>query len=78
MSLPERNLYLSFNAEIFYTSLLIWNRKFLSVILPSVVIISFYNLSKIFFLKCKELSYARVPSIAKKWHGFAVHFLYRK
>ena len=35
---------------------------------------SFYILSKIFFLKCKELS---VASITKKEYRFAVHFLQR-
>ena len=36
--------------------------------------ISFYILSKIFFLKRKELSEARVASITKNEYGFAVHF----
>ena len=36
--------------------------------------ISFYNLSKRLFLKCKGLSDARVVSITKKEHVFAVHF----
>ena len=37
--------------------------------------ISFYILSKRFFLKREELSDARVVSITKKEHGLAVHFL---
>ena len=37
--------------------------------------ISFYILSKRFFLRCKGLSDARVASIAKKEYDFAVHFL---
>ena len=36
--------------------------------------ISFYILSKGFFLKRKGLSDARVVSITKKEYGFAVHF----
>ena len=39
--------------------------------------ISFYILSKRFFLKREELSDARVASITKKEYGFAVHFLKR-
>ena len=39
--------------------------------------ISFYILSKRFFLKRKGLSNARVVSMTKTEHGFAVHFLYR-
>ena len=37
--------------------------------------INFYILSKEFFLKCKELSDARVASITKKEYGFSVDFL---
>ena len=37
--------------------------------------ISFYILSKRFFLKLKELSDATVTSLIKKEYGFAVHFL---
>ena len=33
-----------------------------------------YILSKIFFLKCKGLSYARV-SLTKKEYGFAIQFV---
>ena len=38
-------------------------------------LIDFYILSKIFFLKCEELSDARVVSITKKEYAFAVYFL---
>ena len=37
--------------------------------------ISFYILSKRFFLKREGLSDARVVSITKKGYGFAVHVL---
>ena len=37
--------------------------------------ISFYVLSKRFFLECKRLSDARVVSITKKEIGFAVDFV---
>ena len=40
-----------------------------------MVMIGFYILYKIFFLKHKGLSDARVASITKKEYGFAVHFL---
>ena len=40
-----------------------------------IVMISFYILSKRFFLKHKGLSNARVASITKKEFGFAVQFL---
>ena len=39
--------------------------------------ISFYILSKIFFLKHKRLSNERVASITKREYGFALHFLKR-
>ena len=39
--------------------------------------ISFYIISKRFFLNCERLSDARVASATKKEYGFAVHFLYR-
>ena len=39
--------------------------------------ISFYTLSKIFFLKREILSDKRLVSIAKKGYGFAVNILYR-
>ena len=63
------------NADIFAASLLISYCGFLSLILSSVFVISFYILSRKFFLKHKRLSDARVASTIKKEYGFAVHFL---
>ena len=57
------------NADIFAVSLLIPRCTFLSLILSSIAAISFYILSKRFFLKCKEWSDIRVVSI---WFGSAV------
>ena len=48
--------------------------SFSSLILSAIVIISFYILCKISFLKHKGLSGAEVVSVTKKWHGFAVDF----
>ena len=45
-----------------------------SLILLSVFIISFYILSKRFFLKRGGFSDAKVASITKKEYGFAVYF----
>ena len=61
------------NADIFAASLLISYCNFSSVISSSIVMISFYILSKRLFLKPKGLSDARVASINKKEYGFAVH-----
>ena len=62
--------YLSFgpdnNAHIFGASLLITYCSFSSLILSSIVIISFYILSKRFSLKHEKLSDAKVASITKK------------
>ena len=78
MSLPLRYSYLSVlpdgNADIFTASLLISYYSFSSLIL-SIVMISFYILSKRFFLKHKGLSVVRVMAVTKKKYGFAVHFL---
>ena len=41
--------------------------------LSLIVLISFYILSKRFFLKREELSDARVVSLTRKEYGFAVH-----
>ena len=65
------------NADIFAASVLISYCSFSCLILSSVVMISFYILSKRFFLKCKRLSDGRVVSTTKKEYGFAVHFIYR-
>ena len=61
--------------DIFATSLLIPCCSFSSLILPSVVVINFYIVSKRFFLKCEKLSDAIVESITKKEYGFEVDFL---
>ena len=70
MPLPVKYSYLSifpdYNADIFAASLLISYCNFSSLILPSVVIISFYVLPKRFFLKRKRLSDARIVSITNK------------
>ena len=63
------------NADIFEASLLVSYCSFSSLILLSFAMINFYILSKIFFLKRKELSEARVVSVTKKVYDFAVHFL---
>ena len=65
------------NVNIFSASLLISCCSFSSLILSSIVMISFYILSKRFFLKREGLSAARVASIIKKGCGFVVHFLQR-
>ena len=63
------------NADIFAASLLISYCNFPSLILSSIVMISFYILSERLFLKREGLSDPRVASITKKEYGFAVHFL---
>ena len=59
----------------FPSSLLITYSNFSSLILASIVMISFCILSERFFLKRKGLSDARVISITKKEYDFVVHFL---
>ena len=54
------------NADTFAAFQLISYCNFSSLILSSIVMISFYVLSKRFFLKRKRLSDARVASITKK------------
>ena len=54
------------NADIFAASVLISHYSFWSLILSSIVIITFYIISKRFFLKRKGLSDVRVASITKK------------
>ena len=79
ISLPVRNSELSIllddYPDIFVASLLILYCSFSCLILSSMLIISFYILSKRFFLKREELSNAGVVSITKNEYGFAVHFL---
>ena len=75
---PIRYSYLSIfpddNADIFAASPLILYFGFLCLIL-SIVMTSFYILSKRFFLKHKRLSDKSVTSINKKEYGFAGYFL---
>ena len=75
ISSPVRYSYLSIlfddNAHIFTASLLLSYCNVSS----SIVMISFYILSKRFFLKHEEWSDARVAPITKKEYGFPVHIL---
>ena len=64
-----------FNAVIFAVSLLILYCSFLSLILSSIAMISFYILPKRFFLKRKGLSDEIVAKITTKKYGFVVHIL---
>ena len=78
MSSGVRYSYLSTlaydNADIFAASLLLQYCSLSLLFLSSIVMIDFYVLSKIFFLKREKLSDARVMSITKKEYSFAVHF----
>ena len=73
ISLPARYLYLLIfpddNGNIFAASLLILYCSFPSLILSPTVLISFYILSKTFFLKREILSDGRVVSITKNDFG---------
>ena len=63
------------NTDIFADSLLYHFEVisfFSSLILVSIVMISFYILSKRFFLKRERLSDARVTSITKKVYGMVL------
>ena len=76
ISLLVKNSYLSIflvdYADIFVASLLILCSTFSSLILSSIVIISFYILSKKLFMKREELSDTRVVSKTNSEYGFAV------
>ena len=63
-------IFLHDNADIFAAFLLISYWRFLSLILSSIVMISFCIFSKTFFLKCERLFNATVASITKKEYGF--------
>ena len=69
ISSPVRYSYLSIlpdeNVHIFAASLLILHCSFSSLILSSIAMITFYILSKRFFLKRKRLFNARVVSTTK-------------
>ena len=61
--------------DIFAACVLISYYSFSSLILLSIVMISFCILSKRFFLKSKGLFDVRVVSTTKIEYGFAVRFL---
>ena len=79
ISSPVRYSYLSIfpddNVDISAASHLISYCNFPSLILPSVVMINFYIVSKRFFLKRGELSVGRVVSVNKKEYGTTVDIL---
>ena len=79
LSLLKRQYFFTCNIFIFinFSRWQCWYFCCSSLILSSVVSISFYILSKRFFLKRKGLSDAVVPSATKKEYGFAVQFLQR-
>ena len=62
------------NTDKFAASLLMSYCNFSFLNLSSIVAISFYILSKRFFLKSEGLSDPRVASISKKEFSFGVHF----
>ena len=80
ISSPVRYSYLSIfpddNVDISAASRLILYCSFPSLILPSIVMINFYTVSKRFFVKRGELSAGRVISIIKKriWF-YSRHFI---
>ena len=63
------------NPDIFAASLLISYYRFSSLIVSSFVMISFYILSKRFFLKRKRLSDAKGPLMIITEYLFVAHFL---
>ena len=69
------SIFRDHHADIFDVSLLISYCGFSSLILSLTVMISFYVLSKRFFLKLKELFDTRVVSITKQDYCFAVNLL---
>ena len=69
------SIFRDHHADIFDVSLLISYCGFSSLILSLIVMISFYVLSKRFFLKLKELFDTRVVSITKQDYCFAVNLL---
>ena len=73
---PVRYSHLSLlredNADIFAAFVLISHWSLSSLILSSIVVISFYFLPKRFFRKCERLFNVRVVSITKDEYGFAV------
>ena len=82
ISSPVRHSYLSIfpddGADIFAAFLLISCCNFSSLILSSIVMISSYVISEVFFLKCERLIDARVASITKKQYGFIkIHKIFK-
>ena len=79
ISSPVRYSYLSIfpdiNVYIVAAFLLTSYCSFLSLVLPSVVIISFYILFRRFFLKRKGLPDAIVVLVTKKEYGLAINFM---
>ena len=69
------SIFRDHHADIFDVSLLVSYCGFSSLILSLIVMISFYVLSKRFFLKLKELFDTRVVSITKQDYCFAVNLL---
>ena len=63
------------NADILAASLLISNCSFSSLILSSIVMVSFHIPSERLFLKGKGLSDAKEVSITKEEYGFRVHLI---
>ena len=78
-SSPVRYSYLLIlpddNVDIFAASLLISSYNFSSLILSSIVVISFYIPSERSIPKRKGLCNAIVVLTTKKEYGFAVHFM---
>ena len=66
-------IFLDNNANILSAFLLILHCSFPFLILSSIVMVSFYILSKRFFLKYKGKSDAKVASATKKEYGLVVH-----
>ena len=79
ISFSVRYIYLSIlldvNKDVFAASLFTSYYSFSSLILSSIVVISFYIFFIKLFLKCKLLSEERVVSFTEKEYGFAVYFL---
>ena len=76
ISSPARYSYLSLLPDDIYAPFLLMSYcSFLSLLLSTIAMISFYIPSKRLFQKRKRLSDAKVVSITKKKYGFGVHFL---
>ena len=71
------HIYLSCMIVIFAAALLMSHCNFSSMILSSIVMITFFTSSNRYFHKCSELSDRRVISMAISEYFFSVYFLYR-